>query len=85
MLRSTVVEAFVDHPPVIAPLSGVEQIVFDGENDPYSPGGVRASYEIAPSIPVEVIVNGGHLIPDSGFGPWPRILEWALDAPEVPS
>ena len=85
VLRSTVVEAFVDHPPVIAPLSGVEQIVFDGENDPYSPGGVRASYEIAPSIPVEVIVNGGHLIPDSGFGPWPRILEWALDAPEVPS
>jgi predicted alpha/beta hydrolase family esterase len=85
VLRSTVVEAFIDHPPVIAPSPGVEQIVFEGENDPYSPGGVRASYAIDPSIPVEAVPQGGHLIPDSGFGPWPRILEWTLAAEEVPS
>jgi predicted alpha/beta hydrolase family esterase len=59
--------------------------VFEGANDPYSPGGVGAAYEIDLSIPVEVIANGGHLIPDSGFGPWPRILEWSLGGREVPS
>jgi predicted alpha/beta hydrolase family esterase len=85
VLRSTVVEAFIDHPPLVAPLPGVEQIVFEGENDPYSPGGVRASYEIDPAIPVVTVPNGGHLTPDSGFGPWPRILEWTLAAEEMPS
>ena len=85
VLRSTVVEAFVEHPAAIAALPGVEQIVFEGENDPYAPGGVRASYEIDPSIRVELIPNGGHLIPDTGFGPWPRILEWTLAAEEMPS
>jgi predicted alpha/beta hydrolase family esterase len=85
VLRSTVVASFIDHPPVISLLPGVDQIVFEGENDPYSPGGVRASYEIDPSIPVETITDGGHLIPDSGFGPWPRILQWTLADDEVPS
>jgi predicted alpha/beta hydrolase family esterase len=85
VLRSTVVESFTGHPARIAVLPGVEQIVFEGENDPYAPGGVGAAYEIDPSIPVEVIANGGHLIPDSGFGPWPRILEWTLAGREVPS
>jgi predicted alpha/beta hydrolase family esterase len=85
VLRTTVVESFTDHPARIAELPGVEQVVFEGENDPYSPGGVRASYAIDPSIPVEAVPQGGHLIPDSGFGPWPRILEWTLAAEEVPS
>jgi predicted alpha/beta hydrolase family esterase len=85
VLRSTVVKTFIDHAPLVAPLSGVEQIVFEGENDPYAPGGVRASYEIDPSIPVEVVPQGGHLIPDTGFGPWPRILEWALSGEKMPS
>jgi predicted alpha/beta hydrolase family esterase len=83
VLRPTVVASFVDHPPRITALPGVEQIVFEGEGDPYSPGGVRAAYEIDAAIPVEEVAGGGHLTPDSGFGPWPRIHTWAR--PEVTS
>ncbi|WP_309710811.1 alpha/beta hydrolase [Pseudolysinimonas sp.] len=85
VLRPTVVAPFVEHPPSIAALPGVEQIVFDGEGDSYSPGGVHADYAIDAAIPVEPVPGGGHLTPDSGFGPWPRILEWTLADPEVPS
>lgn len=85
VLSPTVVASFIEHPPTISALPGVEQIVFDGEGDPYSPGGVRASYDIDPSIPVEPVAAGGHLTPDSGFGPWPRILEWALSGEKMPS
>lgn len=77
-LKSTVVADFVEHPPAIAPLPGVELRIFDGEADPYSPGGLHAHYEVDPAIPVEVVPGGGHLIPDSGFGEWPRILTWVL-------
>jgi len=79
LLRSTVVASFVDHPPRIDLLPGVEQIVFEGEGDEYSPSGVRGDYLIDPAIPVEFVPGGGHLIPATGFGPWPRILEWTLE------
>jgi predicted alpha/beta hydrolase family esterase len=78
VLGPTIVAPFVEHPPRLVELSGVEQIVFDGEGDPYSPGGVRTDYAIDDGIPVESVPGGGHLTPDSGFGPWPRILHWAL-------
>lgn len=78
VLGPTVVAPFLDHPPRVVELPGVEQIVFDGEGDPYSPAGVRADYAIDDGIPVEPVPGGGHLTPDSGFGPWPRILEWTL-------
>ena len=78
VLEPTVVGAFVAHERWIAELPGVEQIVVEGEGDPYAPGGVRAAYAIDPAIPVESVAGGGHLTPDSGFGPWPRILEWAV-------
>lgn len=78
VLAPTVVAPFVDHPPRIDALPGVETWVVEGEADPYSPGGVRADYAIDPSIPVEMVPGGGHLIPDSGFGEWPRMREWVL-------
>jgi len=79
VLAPTVVARFIEHPAVIDPLPGVEQRVFEGENDLYSPGGVRAAYEISHEIPVEFVAGGGHLIPDTGFGEWPRMMMWALD------
>jgi len=80
VLAPTVVAPFVRHEPRIDPLPGVEQIVFEGEGDEYAPHGVRADYAIDPDIPVELVVGGGHLVPASGFGPWPRILDWATGA-----
>jgi predicted alpha/beta hydrolase family esterase len=85
VLSPTVVAPFVDHPDQIDALPGVETIVFEGEGDPYSPHGVHADYRIDPSIPVELVPGGAHLTPDSGFGGWPRILEWAMRDREVPS
>jgi predicted alpha/beta hydrolase family esterase len=78
VLGPTVVAPFVEHAPRLVEMPGVEQIVFDGEGDPYSPGGVRAHYTVDAAIPVEPVPGGGHLTPDFGFGPWPRILQWAL-------
>mgnify|MGYP001415176569 CR=1 FL=1 len=78
VLAPTVVAGFTDHPARIDPLPGVELAVFEGEGDEYSPGGVRAAYAIDPAIPVELVPDGGHLVPASGFGPWPRIRDWAL-------
>ncbi|WP_395639449.1 RBBP9/YdeN family alpha/beta hydrolase [Pseudolysinimonas sp.] len=78
VLTPTVVAPFVEHPRRIGALPGVEQIVFEGEGDEYSPGGVRADYAIDPTFTVEAVPGGGHLVPASGFGPWPRILEWTL-------
>ena len=78
VLAPTIVAPFVAHEPRLAALPGVEQIVFEGEGDAYSPSGVRADYAIDAGIPVETVPGGGHLVPASGFGPWPRILEWAL-------
>lgn len=79
VLAPTVVAPFVAHEPRIESLPGVETIVFEGEGDEYAPSGVRAAYAIADDIPVELVPGGGHLVPASGFGPWPRILDWALD------
>lgn len=78
VLAPTVVAAFTGHPARIDQLPGVESRVFEGEDDPYAPGGVRAAYAIDPGIPVETVPGGGHLIPDSGYGEWPRMLEWVL-------
>lgn len=85
MLSSTVVASFIEHPRRIDPLPGVETRIFEGEGDDYSPNGVRGDYTVDPGIPVERIAGGGHLIPDTGFGPWPRILEWTLGTDELPS
>jgi predicted alpha/beta hydrolase family esterase len=77
VLEPTIVADFTDHPPRIDALPGVDAIVFDGAGDDYAPGGVRASYAIDAGIPVETVPGGGHLIPATGFGPWPRMFEWA--------
>lgn len=80
VLAPTVVAPFVAHPARIGPLPGVETIVIEGEGDEYSPSGVRGDYAIDPAIPVESVPGGGHLVPSTGFGPWPRILDWAAGA-----
>lgn len=79
VLAPTVVAPFTDHPARIDALPGIETRVFEGEGDPYSPGGVRADYAIDARIPVELVPDGGHLVPDSGFGEWPRMRDWVLE------
>ena len=78
VLAPTVVAPFVRFDPHLAALPGVETRVFEGEGDEYAPGGLRAEFTVDADIPVELVAGGGHLVPSSGFGPWPRIREWAL-------
>jgi predicted alpha/beta hydrolase family esterase len=55
-------------------------LLVGSDNDPYSPNGVSASFGEPLGIPVTVIPNGGHLEPGAGYGRWPSLLEWCLDA-----
>jgi uncharacterized protein len=79
VLAPTVVAEFTAHPPRIDALPGIASYIFEGEGDEYAPGGVRAAYTVDPAVPVELVAGGGHLVPASGFGPWPRMLAWARD------
>jgi uncharacterized protein len=47
-----------------------------GDNDPYVPEGIADAYSRPLKIATTVIENGGHLNPDSGYGPWPAVLSW---------
>jgi Predicted esterase of the alpha/beta hydrolase fold len=77
-LEGTVVESFVAAPARIPALPGVEQRVFEGEGDEYAGRGVSVEFDVDDDVPVELVPGGGHLIPASGFGPWSRMLEWAM-------
>lgn len=55
------------------------------DNDPCCPEGAAAVYGAPLGLPVDVLPGEAHLNPDSGYGPWPSLLEWCLapadDAP----
>jgi uncharacterized protein len=63
--------------PVPLPaLSGARLVCAD--DDPYCPEGARQLYG-ALGIPVDVILGGGHLNPEAGYGPWPAVETWCLE------
>jgi predicted alpha/beta hydrolase family esterase len=49
------------------------------DDDPYCPEGADSLYGAPLGIPVDVIPGGGHLNPESGYGPWPAVEAWCLD------
>ena len=48
------------------------------DNDRYCPEGAAALYGEPLGIPVDVIADGGHLNPETGFGPWPAVESWCV-------
>jgi serine hydrolase len=48
-------------------------------DDPYCPEGAATLYGEPLGIPVDLIDGGGHLNPESGYGPWPAVETWCLD------
>ena len=50
------------------------------DNDPYCPLGAKRLYAEPLDVPADVIPGGGHLSIDDGYGPWPSVLAWCLDA-----
>jgi predicted alpha/beta hydrolase family esterase len=51
-------------------------VLVGSDNDPYCPDGVARTYGAPLKMAATVIPNGGHLNVDSGFGPWPAVLDW---------
>ena len=67
--------------PVDGGLVGNAQLVC-GDDDPYCPGGAHRVYAQL-GLEATVIPRGGHINPETGFGPWPALEAWCLD-PHAP-
>jgi hypothetical protein len=46
------------------------------DNDQYCPDGIARTYGAPLKMATTIIAGGGHLNVDSGFGPWPAVLDW---------
>jgi uncharacterized protein len=65
--------------PVPLPaLSGGSRLVC-ADDDPYCPEGADTLYGEPLGIPVDVLEGGGHVNPESGYGPWPAVEAWCVD------
>lgn len=50
-----------------------------GDDDPYLLEGIATAYGRPLHLEPIVIERGGHLSANSGYGPWPAVLEWCLN------
>jgi serine hydrolase len=51
-------------------------VLVGSDDDPYTPEGIAVAYGRPLKMPTTVIAGAGHLNPDSGYGPWPAVLDW---------
>lgn len=51
-------------------------VLVAGDDDPYTPEGIHAAYALPLKIATTVLPGGGHVNVDSGYGPWPAVLDW---------
>jgi uncharacterized protein len=51
-------------------------VLVGGDDDPYVPEGLAEAYGRPLKIATTIVPGGGHLNSDSGFGPWPAVLDW---------
>jgi predicted alpha/beta hydrolase family esterase len=51
-------------------------VLVGGDDDPLCPAGVARVYGAALKMAATMIAGGGHLNVDSGYGPWPAMLDW---------
>jgi uncharacterized protein len=51
-------------------------VLVGGSDDPYLPAGIAVEYGRPLKMATTVIEGGGHLDVQSGFGPWPAVLNW---------
>ena len=57
-----------------------DAVVVAGDDDPWLPLGLVDTWESRVEAALHVVPRGGHLTPDSGYGDWPAVLDWALGA-----
>lgn len=53
-----------------------EVLLVSSTDDPYMSNAEAAEFARAHNFKQKVVQNGGHINSDSGFGPWPWVLEW---------
>ncbi|MBD0418062.1 alpha/beta hydrolase [Streptomyces sp. TRM S81-3] len=51
-----------------------------GDDDPYCPEGARTVFGDPLGLPTDILPGAAHLDLDAGYGPWPAVLDWCLDA-----
>jgi uncharacterized protein len=58
--------------------AGGDTLIVCSDNDPYCPPGAVTTYAQPLDISAHVIEGAGHVNPESGYGEWPAVEEWAL-------
>jgi uncharacterized protein len=53
-------------------------LIAASDDDPYCPEGAGRLYGEPLDVPVHLLEGGGHVNPDSGYGPWPQVERWCL-------
>jgi uncharacterized protein len=51
-------------------------VLVSSDNDEHCPEGAAEAFGRPLKMPVTVIAGAGHLNADSGYGPWPAVLDW---------
>lgn len=51
-------------------------VLIAGDEDAYAPEGVADAYARPLKIAATVLPGAGHVNVESGFGPWPQMLDW---------
>jgi hypothetical protein len=64
-------------PAVIAGSAG-SLLLVASDNDPWCPEGADRVYGEPLGIPTVMLPGTGHLDMESGYGPWPAVLDWCL-------
>ncbi len=59
-----------------------EVLMVSSTDDPYMSKAEAAEFARAHNFKQKVVQNGGHINSDSGFGPWPWVLEWVKKGSE---
>ncbi|WP_371579642.1 RBBP9/YdeN family alpha/beta hydrolase [Streptomyces sp. NBC_01314] len=71
-------------PPTPAParlaLAASYTRVVGTDNDPYCPGGAAVRYAEPLGLPADVLPGAAHLDLDAGYGSWPSMFDWCLEA-----
>jgi hypothetical protein len=56
-----------------------ETLMVCSDADPYCPPGALATFARPLGIPAAMVSDGGHLNPETGYGPWPLAESWARE------
>jgi predicted alpha/beta hydrolase family esterase len=63
---------------LLTPGATGDAVVVAGDDDPWLPLGLGDTWRGRLDARQQVVRGGGHLTPESGFGPWPAMTAWAL-------